>query len=207
MTVPVIFVGAGGHALACADIVESDKDLMLSGFVVDDADPREEIWGYPVVGRDAEIESLVEKFPEAFVAIGFIEDSKMRKAMIERLLQAGFRFPTVVASSSCCSSRALIGSGAIVMNSAVVNAGARISDFCIINSMALVEHGVKVGKNSHVSTRVTLNGEVTVGENCFVGSGSVIRNGVNIGSDSFIGMGSLITADVPPGSRIVRKNI
>ena len=59
------------------------------------------------------------------------------------------------------SPSAKIGSGTVVMASAVINADAEIGNHVIINTNAVVEHDSKISDFVHISPSATLTGAVT----------------------------------------------
>jgi sugar O-acyltransferase (sialic acid O-acetyltransferase NeuD family) len=201
----ILLIGAGGHAASCIDAIESQGCYEIVGLIVKEDEVGREFFGYPVLGCDSDLERLATRFPLAFVAFGAIDKPETRLSMIERLMYAGFKMPTIVASTAYVSPRAKIGQGTIVMHGVVINAEVRIGGNCIINSNALIEHDSSVGEYCHISTGVIINGKTTIGDNCFIGSGCVVRNGISVGPDCFVGMAQNLVQDLPAQSRITKS--
>ena len=200
----LIIVGAGGHAAACVEAIESQGKYKIEGFIGQAKEVGDVYLGYPVLGSDLDLINYVDSVPFALVAVGGISDSMKRVSLIRRNRDLGFQAPTIIAATAYVSSFASIGEGAVLMHGVVVNARANIGNHCIINSKSLIEHDVKIGHYSHVSTGVIINGGVSVGKASFIGSASVIREDVVIGGNCFVGMGQAIVDDVPEGGRKVK---
>ena len=202
----LVLVGAGGHAKACIEIIETGGDFSIAQIVGKETELGLNIMGYTIKHTDADLGLLREEYEYAFIGFGQMDNPEPRRDMHSKLLKLGYQLPTVISKHATVSKYAKIGAGTIVMNGAFLIADCTIGECVIVNSGALLEHDVLVGNHCHVSTRVTINGSSKIGQGTFVGSGTVVRNGIEIGDNSFIGMGSVITESLPPNSRY-RKNL
>jgi sugar O-acyltransferase (sialic acid O-acetyltransferase NeuD family) len=200
---PVVILGAGGHARACIDVFESQRRYTIRGLVDKCPGLQEQFFGYPYLGTDDDLPELATQCELAFVAVGHVKITELRRNLFHRLRDLGFKFPTVVASTAYVSPHARIGAGSVVMHGAIVNAGAVIGDNCIINTRAVVEHDAKVGAHCHISTGAILNGDVRVGDGSFVGSGCTVREGISIGQNVLVGMGLSVRHPLADGVRFV----
>ncbi len=200
---PILLVGAGGHAHACIDALESQRQYRIFGLVGNKAEVGLCHFGYEVLGSDEELLEFAVHCKYALIAVGQIQTADPRRRLYERLIELGFRLPVIVASTAYVSPHARIGAGSVVMHRAIVNAGAKIGDNCIINTGAVVEHGVKVEAHCHISTGVILNGNVHVGEGSFLGSGCTVREGISIGRNVIVGMGLSVRQSLAAGAHFV----
>ncbi len=198
----LLLVGAGGHARACIDVIESTSAWTIIGLVGLVSEVGTCVLGYPVLGDDTELPSLLARCDAALVTVGQIKSADARRSLFAHIESAG-RVPSAIVSPRAHVSRhAVIGHGTIVMHGAVVNASARVGCNGILNTLSLVEHDVVVGDHCHVSTHAAINSGVIVGEGTFLGSGSLVRQGLHIGAGSVIGMGQCVVKDCPPGTRL-----
>jgi N,N'-diacetyllegionaminate synthase len=193
----LLFVGAGGHAVSCIDVIEAEGRFRIACVVGTQDELNSSILSYKVTACDSDLEDLANIYEYAFIGIGHIRSSDNRKRLYQRLLDFGFKFPVVISPNAYVSKSAMLGPGSIIMNGATVNGGAVIGENSIINSNALVEHGCRVGAHAHISTGVTLNSDVVVGSGSFVGSMSVVKHGVSIGENCVVNMRSIVRKDVP----------
>jgi sugar O-acyltransferase (sialic acid O-acetyltransferase NeuD family) len=196
----ILLVGGGGHCRACIDVIEVVGGIQIVGIV----QPRDAgslpVLGYPVLGGDEDLPSLLPGVSSALVAIGQIKSPSVRINLFELLKRFGVEMPPIISPKAYCSRHASVGQGSIVMHGAVVNALAQIGENCIINSQALLEHDAVVGANCHVATGARVNGGVRVGAASFVGSGAILREGICVGKGVVIGAGRLVLSDVPDGA-------
>lgn len=198
MTKPgILLIGAGGHAMSCIDVIESEGRFEIAGLVGTETELGRKVAGYEVIATDKDLAGLASKVRHALVTVGQLKTSELRIRLYRDAHAAGFELPTIVSPYAHVSSHAKVGDGSIVMFGAMVNAGASVGANCIVNSRALIEHDASVGDNCHISTGAIVNGHVRVGSRSFVGSGAVIRHTVTIGEDCLISMGSVVRRDLP----------
>lgn len=202
---PLLLIGAGGHARACIDVVESSDTFQVAGMIGTPEERGKQVLGYDVIGTDAELGALRNVSELFLIAVGQIPDPSLRIGLFERAIAAGLAPATVIARSAVASPHAEIGAGTILMQGAIVNAGARIGRNCIVNSRALIEHDADIGDHCHISTGAIVNGGVKIAPESFVGSGAVIREGLRLGRRTVISMGTVLrrspVADAPAGDR------
>jgi len=190
----LILVGGGGHCKSVIDVAESTGWTIL-GILDLDENVGKEILGYPTIGNDNQIPAFIQQ-SFFLVTVGQIKNVELRIKLHERILMAGGKLATVIASDAYVSKHAEIGKGTVIMHKAVVNAGAKIGLGCIINTMANIEHDAVIGDYCHISTGAMINGACNIGDRIFMGSGSVLANGVCVASDCVIAAASFIRKSI-----------
>lgn len=200
--IPILLIGAGGHARACIDVIELEGRFEVAGLLGVPEEVGRIVLGYSIIGSDDDLVSAASRIGCALVTVGQIKSPRLRIELFTRLTQVGCALPTIVSPRGYVSKHATIGAGSIVMHGAVVNAGATIGNNCILNSLALIEHDSQVSDHCHVSTLAAVNSGVRIGAGTFVGSGVTVRQGVRIGTNCVIGMGQRIFRDCVDGERL-----
>ncbi len=196
MTKNLILVGAGGHAKACIEVIESTKEFAIKG-LVDQQKGMGSILGYSILGEDDIIDQQASLANMYFlITVGQIKSASTRIKIFDHILKAGGQLATVVAGSATVSSRAKVGVGTIVMHHALVNADTIVGDNVILNNKSLIEHDCTIGNHVHISTGALVNGGCAVGNRVFVGSGAVLKNGVQICDDAIIGAASYVRESI-----------
>lgn len=202
MTLPIIIVGAGGHAVVVADALLAAGARVL-GFT--DADPSRHgltLCGLPVLGNDRILDGHTPESVQLANGIGGVGSRRgepLRRTVQQRLALGGWQFMTVRHPSAVVSPFARVSAGAQLLAVCVVQAGACIGTGAIINTASVVEHDVSIGDWTHVAPRALLCGDVTVGARCHVGAGSVVRQGLHIGDDTVIGAGAVVVRNTTGG--------
>jgi sugar O-acyltransferase (sialic acid O-acetyltransferase NeuD family) len=186
----LILVGGGGHCKSVIDVAES-AGFQIHGILDITENVGKQVLGYSIVGTDYQIPDYVND-ALFIVTVGHIKDAALRIKLHQKIVVAGGRLATIVASSAHVSKYAEIGEGSVIMHHAVVNADAIIGKGCIINTFANIEHDARIGDYCHISTGAMINGNCVVGNETFFGSQSVMVNGLEITSGCIIGAGSLV---------------
>lgn len=200
----LVLIGGGGHCKSVLDAVYAMGTY--SEIVITDYNnpPDSLILGCRVVGTDDKLSELFRRgFNHAFITVGSIKDTMIRRKAYEKAKKVGFTFPTVVDPTAVLASSARIGRGVFVGKNAVVNADAVIEDMAIINTGAIIEHECHVGEFSHVAVGAVVCGRAKIENDVFVGANATVIQEVKIGMNSIIGAGSIIINDVPEKSRII----
>ncbi len=198
----LVLIGGGGHCKSVLDVAQSMgkfNEIVITDPIID---AETEILGYKVVGTDEELPGLrSEGFDYAFITVGSIESTALRRKLVEKAEKLGYKFATIIAPSAIVSEHASIGDGSFVGKNAVVNADAIVGSHCIINTGSIVEHESKVGDFTHVSVGSILCGNTEIGEDSLLGAGSIVIQGVKIGSHSIVGAGSVVLKDIQSNVR------
>jgi UDP-perosamine 4-acetyltransferase len=200
---PVIVIGAGGHARVVADALRAAGSEVLGH-----TDPAPElqgrlVLGLPVLGGD---EALLRWNRSQVVlanGIGGVGSLVLRIRVQQRVQSLGWTFVTVIHPAATLSPHATVGAGAQVLARAVLNPGADIGVGAIVNTAAVVEHDVVVGPFSHVAPGATLCGDVRIGAECHVGAGAVVLQGVTLGPRTIVGAGAVVIRDHEGGGTLV----
>jgi sugar O-acyltransferase (sialic acid O-acetyltransferase NeuD family) len=202
----LILIGAGGHALACIDVIEQHGQYRIVGLVGMPEEMRTQHLGYSVIATDNDLPELAKEYQYALITVGQIRSPDNRMRLYRQSIEIGFQLPVIIAPTAFVSRHATIGAGTIAMHGAIVNAGATVGNNCIINTRALVEHGATAEDHCHISTGAILNGDVYIGTGSFVGSGSVIKEGVALGKRCVVGMGLSVRHNQADHSQFVSND-
>lgn len=191
----IVVFGAGGHGRVVADALEA-AGLEVTAFV-DDAPCLCRSGRWEVISSDAFVIG-----PEVEVALG-IGSNEARAAVYERVISSGATVRTVIHPTAAISPSSRIGSGAVVLERAVVEIGAHIGVGAIINCGAVVTHDVVVGDFAHLSPNAVVAGGARIGAYTHVGAGAVVLPGVSVGERAIVGAGAVVRQDVPPKATVV----
>lgn len=199
--VPVLGVGAGGHAKVVLEILMADPaydviglldaDLSLAGTMLLDVS---------VLGDDALLESQYHGgVSHAFIGLGGAADNRPRRRLYEKVRAVGFDVVNAVHASAVVSPSAAVGRGATVAANAVVGPDATLGENVIVNTAAVVDHDCRVGDHVHVAIGARLASGVVLEQGAHIGAGATILQGVWVGVDAVVGAGAVVIHDVEPG--------
>ena len=186
----ILLLGGGGHCKSVIDVIEQENRFTVAGII----DKKEligtQVMGYNVIGCDADLQALSNKYHYALISVGQIYTNNIRVKLFHMLKDMGYILPVIISPLAYVSCHATIGEGTVVMHQALVNANTKIGYNCIINTKALIEHDVMIESHCHISTAAVVNGGVKVKENSFVGSRVVTKEGIEV--SGFIKAGSIM---------------
>lgn len=198
----LVLIGGGGHCHSVIDVVHRlniFNKVVITDYLIS---PETSIMGCRVVGTDDKLQALRERgFSCAFITVGSIESTLLRRKLEKKVSELGFVFPTIIDPSAVIANSATILEGTFVGKKAVVNPNTKLGKHSIINTGAIIEHDCKVGDFSHVSSGATLCGQVRVGSDTHIGAGSVVRQEISIGNNCIIGVGSAVVKDIPDNAK------
>ena len=190
----IVVIGAGGHARSVCDILLSLGEHEIIGLI----DPSAQVgfFDIPVLGDDNLLVSIINenRAEGAFVALG---SNKVRKKMMQKVVDLGYKVVSVISPYSVVSRFASIGNGTVVMPGAIINANSTIGQGCIINTNSSIDHDDMVCDYCHIAPGATICGAVSIGESTFIGAGARIIDKINIGSNVMLGAGAVAISDIP----------
>jgi len=202
MSLPIIVLGAGGHAKVLIDALLASSAL-IAGIV--DPDPTlvgTTILGVPLLGGD----DVVSEFPNSEIqlvnGLGSVGLPVKRQQLFERFKGLGYDFATVIHPSAVVGSDVVLAEGAQVMAGAVIQPGCRIGINSVINTRASVDHDCIIGDHVHIAPGVTMSGGVQVGNGTHLGTGATIIQGASIGNGCLVAAGAVVTRDVIAGTMV-----
>ncbi|GFP77105.1 acetyltransferase [Clostridium fungisolvens] len=193
----LLLIGGGGHCKGVLDTITSSDNFNVVGII----DIKEKVGSYvdeiKVIGTDDDLEKIFENgIKNAFITIGNVNVSSVRRNIFMKLKKIGFKFPQIIDSSAVISTNCIIGEGTYVGKRVVVNSHAIIGVNCIINSGSIIEHDCIIGDFTHIAPGAVLSGGVNVGNNSLLGTNSTVIQGINIGENTLIGAGSVVIKNI-----------
>jgi sugar O-acyltransferase (sialic acid O-acetyltransferase NeuD family) len=192
----ILLVGGGGHCSSIIDVIEQADQFSIAGIVEQQENIGKKILGYPVIGTDADLSSLVKEYKNLIITVGHIKSNETRVRLFNHIKTMGGIFPVVISPRAYVSKHAFVDEGTVVMHNAIVNASARIGKNTIVNTSAIIEHDTVVGDHCHVSTGVLINGSCRIGDHSFIGSNAMIKHSVIVEHHASIGAGSVVLNNI-----------
>lgn len=197
MSRKIVLIGGGGHCRSVLDTLL--KNNTYDDVVITDNEISSgiKILGCNVVGNDDNLPGLLKNgYEYAFIAVGSIKSTKLRRILFSKACALGFKIPNIIDKSAVVSDYAELGRGVFIGKNAVVNADSVIEDCAVINTGAIIEHECRVGEFTHISVGTKLCGNVIVGSDCLVGAGATVIQGIKIEGNAVIGAGSTVIRNI-----------
>lgn len=198
MSLPIILLGAGGHARVLAHGLMAGHRA-IAGCLA--PEPPGDGWPIhiPYLGADERLRDYDPACHDVAIAVGAVRATTRRAELFRFARETGFRVAGLVHPAAIVDATVILGEGVQIMAGAIVQAGSEIGANTIINTGAIVEHGCRIGAHAHVATGAILAGDVDVGEGAHVGAGATVLQGRRVGEGATVGAGACVTRDVLPG--------
>jgi len=193
----VVVIGTSGHAKVIVDILKKDSNYRLLGCLAHSKADIESFCGIPVLGEDAELSDLVERYQIHALVIG-VGDNFRRSQIAARIQQfnPGVQFARAIHPQAIIAEDVQIGEGSVVMAGTVINSGCQIGRHCIVNSRASLDHDSILEDFSSLAPGVTSGGDCHIEQFSAVNIGAILAHGVTVGRHSVVGAGSLLLQSV-----------
>lgn len=190
-------LGAGGHAVVCADTALRRPGRWAAVSFFDDQLPPcdNHYAGLPLVGDRARLiaDWQAGRIDAAFVGIG---TNSTRLKLLESLRGAGVPIATLVDPSAIVSPSATIAAGTLLVAGAIVNARTKLGNGVIINTGASVDHDNVIAEGVHIAPGARLCGGVSVGRAALIGVGASVPPGRHIAAHTTLGAGGVAIDDI-----------
>lgn len=198
----LIILGAGGmgrqvylFAQSCDGYL---KEYMIKGFLDDNPDAMDGFPNYPPVLGSVD----GYKIDEGDVFFNSIGDVKSKKVCIQKILDRGGEFITLIHPTAQVSPGTKIGRGCMIAAKAGIGTETEIGDFCLVQSNAIIGHDVYVGNYCRIDCNVVLIAGVKLEDNVCVHTSSVINHNVHIGENAMVGALSFVIRNVKPNTSV-----
>lgn len=198
----LIIIGAGGMGRQVLSFAKSCKgygnEYDIKGFLDDNLDAMKDYPDYPPVlgtvdGYQIQPEDIF------FNSIGGVAP---KKKCINKILNRGGEFITLIHPTALITPGAKIGTGCMIAAKVGIGTETEIGDFCLVQSNAIIGHDVHVGNFCRIDCNVVLIADVKLDNDVCVHTSSVINHGVHIGEGSTVGALSFVIRNVKPGTTV-----
>jgi len=198
----LIIIGGGGHAKVIIDAVLAGDKYEVHGIIDQKLAVGTKVLGVPVLGTDSMLSELFgQGIKNAFIGVGSIGDTSVRRDIYEKLKSVGFNLPVIIHPKAVVARDVEFGEGTFVAASATINPGTKIGKNVIINTSSSIDHDSRIGDFVHIAPGAVLCGTVTVGERTHIGLGANVVQSVNIGKNCFVPAGILVKNDQAEGTK------
>ena len=197
----LIIIGAGGMgqqlAYDATNCVGYGVDFDLKGFLDFPKNDWNEENFPPILGLE---DDYVIQPDDVFICS--MGDVKKKRRCVERIMQKGGEFISLINKNVVLHPTVKVGKGVIISERASFGVNVEIGDFSFIQFDAIVGHHVRIGKFSRIDCRVVLVGGVVIEENATIHTNSIISHNVVVGDGAIVGAMSFVIRKVKPGTTV-----
>ena len=198
----LIIIGAGGMGRQVCLFAQNCKgyneDYIIKGFLDDNPHAMEGFDGFPpVLGT---IDSYQIQLDDVF--FNSIGDVVAKKKCINKILDKGGVFITLIHPTAGVSKGTKVGRGCMIAARAGIGTETEIGDFCLIQDNAIIGHDVHVGNFCRIDCNVVLIAGVCLDNDVCVHTSSVINHNVHVGEAATVGALSFVIRNVKSGTTV-----
>lgn len=198
----LIILGAGGMGRQVLSFAKScdgyGKEYDIKGFLDDNLNAMDGFPDYPPVLGTVDGYQIVADD----VFFNSIGDIKAKKLCIQKILDKGGDFITLIHPTAQVSPDTKIGKGCMLGSYVGVGVETTIGDFCLIQSKATIGHDVHIADYARIDCNVVLIAGVNVGNDVCIHTSSVINHDVSLGDGSTVGAMSFVIRNVKAGQTV-----
>ncbi len=210
----LIIYGAGGFGREILDVVHASNKLCkqwdVIGFCDDDPTLKgKTIHGVPVLGNIDEIGDGQEEL----YFICSVGSPRIRKNIVQKILQRGFKFATIIHPNAILTKYVTLGEGVIVCAGVIMTNEIKIGDHVIINLDVTIGHDTRIEDYCTISPGVHLSGYNSIKQGVDIGTGAVTIQNITIDEWTIIGAGAVVTKNftnnvtaVGVPAKVIKKN-
>lgn len=193
----IILLGGGGHCKSVIDTINKLGKYNIVGILDIKDKIGTKIYNIEVIGTDDElINHYNNGVKNAFISLGSIGDTKVRRKLNDNIKDVGMTLPSIIDPTAIIAENIKIGEGSFVGKGVILNCDSDIGANCIINSGVIVEHDCIIDDYAHIAPGATLSGGVNIGSDSHIGTNSAIIQNIVIGKNTIIGAGSVVLRDI-----------
>lgn len=198
----LIIIGAGGMGRQVLSFAKScngyGEDYDIKGFLDDNPHAMDGFPGYPPLLGTVD-GYQIEDGDVFFNSIG---DISSKKLCIQKILDRGGDFMTLIHPTAQVSPDTIIGKGCMLSSYVGIGVETTIGDFCLLQSKCTIGHDVHVGDFARIDCNVVLIAGVNVGKDVCVHTSSVVNHDVILGDGCTVGAMSFVIKNVKPGQTV-----
>lgn len=197
----VVIFGSSGQAKNIVDIIESNNNFELVGFIDNFKLKGDEVLNYKIIGDDKSLPKLMSEFGFQHGVVG-IGENFLRSMVVEKILKLvpNFQFINCIHKSANISKHIKIGVGNVIMAGASIKASSVVSNHSILNTNSSLGHDCNLEDFISLAPNSSVGGNCKVGKYSHIGIGASVIENIDIGRNCIIGGGSLVNKDTESDS-------
>lgn len=196
---PVIIIGGYGHGCIIEACIKDNRnrykdfEWSIAGYC-NDFD--EEVDGYPVLGKIADIPRLIDEGYYFAWGIHLIGKNHTTAKLFESLNIPDNRWATIIHHTAFIDETVKLESGVFVMYNAYIAPRTHIGKCTMIKANTNIGHDVNIGAISHIAMGATIVSCANIGYCSDIAVGAIMLAHTTIGDYAMLGAAGLLTHDI-----------
>ena len=196
----IIILGMGSAALSIADILTSEYNYDIAGFVgTKEEDAKfhgKEIYrDFRFLGDRSIMKNLVNQKVGGFiVAIG---DRYVREEAYYQACSEGLVPINAISKNAFLENNIKIGSGVVISSGCIIQHGVTIGDNCFLASGSIFDFKSSIAENCNISAGCIIGSNTKIEKNVLIGARAIIAPKILIGKNQNVESNILVNKNLP----------
>lgn len=213
----IVIIGAGFHGRVIASFFSegtNKEEGEVAGFIDDDPGLQGKVIdGFQVLGKVADMETLIQKHKIKSAIVGFSAAlMQLRSKVFKQIGQLGLQSGNVIHQSAIIHKSSNLGVGIFIGEGVIISTSAKIGDNSVLSMGSEVGHHSQLRENVWLSGGVCLGANVSIDEDSMIGFRASVLTYAKIGKEVSVGVGTTVIGNLADGTiavnvpRIVTTN-
>lgn len=210
----LLIIGARGFGREvynlALDCIKSGLQIRIKGFLDDNADALDGYDNYPSILSSVE-DYQIQSNDVFICALG---DVKYKKVYVDKILNKGGEFISLIHPLALIGQNTTIGQGCIVRTICSISCDITIGDFVTIMGFVNIGHDANVSNWCHIGAYSFMGGFSFLGDSVTIHPGCKILPHKKVGDNAIVGAGSVVLRNVRantsvfgvPAKKIITEN-
>lgn len=205
----IVIIGAGDLGKEVVWLIEDinnrNPEYLILGFLDNDPDKiGGEFYGYKVLGRDEDLESIAEKTPLS--AVIAIQDGKIRKNIFEKHKDFN-HWETIIHPTAVIAPSSVIGQGSVIFPQVTVSVDTKIGDFGLLYIHSTICNDCKISNYVSVMSGASVSERAEIGSESFLAAGCTVYPHKKLGRCVMVGVEATASKDYEDDAEVNEKGI
>lgn len=180
------------------DINDAAPQWEVVGFIDDNPHALEGIeCDCQVIGTIQDFQPADDTWIACAIAIPHV-----KKMLVEKMLERGARFATIIHPSALVSDFVRLGEGCVLTPKSKISPNVKVGNYVSLLGSGL-GHDSTVDDWATLSGNCSVNGHVVIGEGAYLGCNVCIAPSRKVGAWATCAMGSVVFTNVKPGTKVI----
>lgn len=198
----IIIFGVGNISYAVSYYINTWQQFDVAAYTVDkEYACAETFYDKPLLSIDEVVIHYPPSQFDAFVAVGYQKNNRLRKEKIEVVTSLGYKLVNIVNPNA--PSDLVLGENCFVASAELIQPGVILQNDVFIWSGAMVGHHSQIYDHCWVSGGAAIGGSCIIGSYNFIGIGAVLGHRAETGQSCILGAGTLLTKRLEDGGVLI----
>lgn len=198
----LLIIGARGFGrevyYSAIESIGFGTEFDVKGFLDDKADALEGYAGYPSI--ISSVENYEIQPDDVFIcALG---DVAWKRLYVQKILDKGGEFISLIHKSAQVCQNAKIGVGCVICRLSIISCDVKIGNYTTVQPYVIIGHDTIVGDMCHINSNASVGGFVLIEEGSTLHTSAVLLPKAKVHANAIVGAGSVVLRSVKANTTV-----